>query len=87
MLHIKTVSLSLGIFLSLSFILCVIYGLLTPVSLHMHPFLEAVLPGFKWLSIGSFLLGLIESFLWGIYLGVVFPLIYNFLKKREAVNS
>ncbi|RMF59184.1 MAG: hypothetical protein D6748_07000 [Calditrichaeota bacterium] len=83
MLRIKTLSLSLGLFFSLSFVLCVLYGLLTPSSLHMHPFLEAVLPGFRWISIGSFLLGLIESFLWGIYIGMVFTPIYNFFKKQE----
>jgi hypothetical protein len=30
--------------------LCVSYGLATPESLHMHGFLEQVLPGSKWLT-------------------------------------
>jgi hypothetical protein len=50
----------------------------------MHQFLELVLPGFKWLSVGSAILGLVESFLFGAYFGLVFVPIYNSLKRREA---
>jgi hypothetical protein len=82
MLQIKTVTWALATFLSISFVLCVIYGLLTPESLHMHQFLEIVLPGFKWLGIGSFFLGLIESFLWGAYIGLVYVPVYNFFYQK-----
>ena len=84
MLNIKSVTWSLAVFTAISFILCVLYGLVTPESIHMHPFLEAVLPGFKWLTIGGFILGLIESFLWGAYIGLVYVPIYNFFHKRFA---
>ena len=47
MLNIKVVSWSLGLFTTISFVLCVIYGLLVPPSLHMAPFLEMVLPAFE----------------------------------------
>ncbi len=82
MLRIKTVTWSLATFLTTSYLLCVIYGLITPETLHMHQFLEVVLPGFKWLSFGSFIIGLIESFLWGAYIGLVYVPIYNFFHKR-----
>ena len=82
MLKIKIVTWSLGLFTAFSFIICVIYGLITPESIHMHQFLENVLPAFKWLTVGGFFLGLIESFLWGVYIGLVFVPIYNFLHKR-----
>jgi hypothetical protein len=48
----------------------------------MHQFLEIVLPAFEWISVGSFFLGLAESFLWGVYVGLVFPPIYNALYRR-----
>jgi hypothetical protein len=48
----------------------------------MHEFLETVLPGFRWLTFGSFVLGLVESFVWGAYLAVVFVPIHNFLHRR-----
>ena len=82
MLNIKIVSWSLGIFTAISFILCVIYGLIVPPSMHMYQVLEAVLPAFKWLTFGGFCLGLIESFLYGAYAGLVFVPVYNFLVRR-----
>lgn len=82
MLNLNVVTWSVGLFTAVSFILCVIWGLVTPESLHMHQFLELVLPAFKWLSVGGFVLGLIESFLWGAYAGLVFVPIYNLLYRR-----
>ncbi len=82
MLNIKIVSWSLGIFTAVSFVLCVIYGLVVPQSLQMASALEAVLPAFKWLTLTGFLLGLIESFLYGTYTGLVFVPIYNFLSRK-----
>jgi hypothetical protein len=82
MLNIKVVSWALGLSGAISFVVCVLYGLVTPQSLHMHPFLEQVLPGFKWLTWLGFLLGLAESFLYGVYAAIVFVPIYNLLTKR-----
>lgn len=82
MLNTKLITWALGLFTTASYVLCVIYGLATPESLHMHQFLEIVLPAFTWISFGSFVLGLVESFLWGAYVGLVFPPIYNVLYRR-----
>jgi len=83
LLKIKVVSWSLGIFFAVSFILCILYGLVVPPRLHgMAAFLEAVLPAFKWLTFGGFLLGLVESFLYGVYIGVVFVPIYTFFSRK-----
>ncbi len=84
MLSLKVVSLSLALAAAVSFVVCVGWGLVMPASLHMHGFLELILPGFHWLSFGSFLLGLIESFLFGIYAGLIFVPIYNVLNRRLA---
>ncbi|RJQ52429.1 MAG: hypothetical protein C4526_08450 [Nitrospiraceae bacterium] len=82
-LNIRVVSWSAGIFFVISFVLCVLYGLIVPQKLHgMQNFLEAVLPAFKWLSFGGFVIGLVESFLYGVYIGVVFVPVYNFFYKR-----
>jgi hypothetical protein len=48
----------------------------------MSKFLESVLPAFRWLSFGGFLLGLVESFLYGIYIGIVYVPIYNFMSRK-----
>lgn len=87
MLNLKIVTGALGLWASISFIACVLWGLFMPESLHMHAFLEMVLPGFKWLSWWGFLLGLIESFLYGFYAGFIYVPIYNFLYKKWGAVS
>ncbi len=82
MLSIRVVTWSLATFTTFSFVVCVAYGLIVPESLHMVGFLEMTLPGFKWLSWGSFLIGLVESFLYGVYAGLVYVPIYNFYNKK-----
>ncbi len=81
-LNIRVVTWSLATFTSSSFVLCVVYGLIVPESFHLVQFLEITLPGFKWLSVGSFLIGLVESFLYGVYAGLVYTPIYNFYNKK-----
>ena len=49
----------------------------------MHQFLQFVLPGFTWISVGSAILGLIESFLFGVYFAVIFVPIYNRLNRGQ----
>ena len=65
MLKTKVVALSLALTFAVSYLVCVVWGLVMPASLHMHGFLELILPGFSWLSWPTFLLGLAESFLLG----------------------
>jgi len=74
---------SLGLFLAISFILCVLFDLLVP-SMAMHTAWQAFLPGFTWLSLPSFLLGLVESYAYGWYIALVWGSLYNFLKARSA---
>ncbi len=82
MLNIKVVTWSLGIFGAITFVVCVLYGLIVPDSLHMTQGLETWLPGFTWLTLSGFLIGLVESFLYAVYAGLVFVPIYNMLAKR-----
>jgi 2TM family of unknown function (DUF5676) len=81
-LNIRVMTWSLATFTLFSFVVCVLYRLIVPESMHLVQFLEITLPGFKWLSIGSFLIGLVESFLYGIYAGLVYTPIYNFYNKK-----
>ena len=82
MLNLKIMSWSLGLFTAISFVVCVIYGAIVPDSVHAPQVLEIVLPGFKWLTFWGFWLGLLESFLYGVYAGLVFVPIYNILTRR-----
>ena len=53
-----------------------------PASLHASGLLEMVLPGFTWLTPGSFFLGLVESLLYGAYAGLAFVPVYNAFTRR-----
>lgn len=87
MLNIKIVTWSLAIWTAFTFVFCVVFALLTPSSLYMHALLLQFLPGFEWFSWRGFLVGLIESFLYGAYAGLVFVPIYNFLHRRWGRNA
>ena len=87
MLNLKLVTWSLALFGAVSFLVCILYGLIVPQQLHMTGFLEAVLPGFRWLTVGGFFIGLVESFLYGAYAGLVYVPIYNTLAKRWSTAS
>ncbi len=82
MINTKLVAWSLGTFVAFSFLICVIYGAVAPENLHARALLEMALPGFEWLTPGGFFIGLIESFLYGAYGGLVFSLIYNMFNRR-----
>lgn len=82
MLNTKALTWSLALFGVVTYLVCVVYGLVAPDALHMTAFLEQVLPGFRWLTAAGFVIGLIESFLYGAYAGLVFTPIYNRLSKR-----
>ena len=75
-LYWRDVGLATGSFLSITYVICVAFDLV--FGQHMYESWLKLLPGFTWLSWPSFLLGLVETFLYGIYFGLVFVPIYNF---------
>jgi len=88
MLNLRLVTTATALFTTLSYLFCVALGLLMPQSpFHMGQMLEVLLPAFKWISTGAFFLGLVESLLWGIYLGGGFALVYNALHRRMTVKA
>lgn len=87
MLNIKVVTWSLAIWTAITFVFCVVYGMVTPASMHMTAFLEQILPGFVWLTWMGFFVGLLQSFLYGAYAGLVYVPIYNFLYRRRGTPT
>ncbi len=75
--------LSLGLFLVMSYIVCVLFDLWFP-DLAMNPVWSPLLPGFTWISWPSFFLGLAESFAYGWYVALVFGPVYNYVATRFA---
>jgi hypothetical protein len=81
-LELKVMTWSGGLFGAVTFVACVVYGLIVPAAFHASPLLEQLLPGFRWLTPGSFLLGLVETLVYGAYAGAVFSLIHNAVLRR-----
>jgi hypothetical protein len=77
-----TFGLSLGLFLAITYVLCVGFDLLFP-SQAMHPSWQLLLPGFTWLTWPTFLLGLVESFGYAWYVALIFCPLFNFFAARS----
>ena len=82
MLNIKVVTWTLALWTAFSFAFCVVFGMLTPSGVHMSEFLLQVLPGYELHSWRGFLVGLVQSFLYGAYAGLVYVSIYNLMHRR-----
>lgn len=78
---ILALGMSLGLFLALTFVLCVVFDLIVPGQAMYETWLQ-LLPGFTWLSWPSFFLGLAESFAYGWYVALIFGPLYNFFAAR-----
>lgn len=80
-LPILALGMSLGLFLAVTFVLCVAFDLLFP-GMAMYETWLRLLPGFTWLSWPSFILGLVESFAYGWYVALIFAPLFNFFARR-----
>ena len=68
-------------FLVITYVLCVIYGLLG-FQQGMHQLLFQIIPGFTWITWPSFFIGLFWTFVWGWYIALVFAPLFNFFTAR-----
>jgi len=80
-LNLWVVSASLGVFGAITFTLCILWDLAFP-ALSMVGVWKVVLPGFQGIAWGSYLLGLGEIILYGLYTAVIFVPLYNWLARR-----
>ena len=83
---------SLSLFLSFSYVLCVIGYLILPDLPVKHSALSIFLPGFVLLSWRTFAIGAVESFAWGWYVALMFCPLFNFfaaggLRSRNHQSS
>jgi hypothetical protein len=70
-----------SLFISISFVLCVVFGLLFPQNT-MYEAWQPLLPGFEWLSWQSFFLGLVESYMYGWFITLIWVPLYNFFGSK-----
>ena len=74
--------LSLGLFFAVTFVLCVGFDLIFPGQAMYQTWLR-LLPGFTWLTWPSFLLGVVETFIYGWYVALIFGPLFNFFAARS----
>jgi cytochrome c biogenesis protein CcdA len=70
-----------SIFLAITFIFCVVFDLIFPEHA-MYRAWQDLLPGFEWISWKSFLIGLIETYVYGWYFAVIWVPLYNCFSNR-----
>ena len=87
MLNARVWTVTLGCWMAISFTLCVLGGVIAPGLPIPHRTLELLLPGFTWISAGAFGLGLVETFLYGVYAGWLFVLLHNFFARRWETTA
>ena len=75
-----------SLFLLVSYLLCVGFGLLFP-AYRMYEAWAPMLPGFEWLTLSGFLLGLIGSYLWGWYIAIVWVPLYELFDRRNQTRE
>ena len=72
-----------SLFIMITFILCVMFDLIFPGNAMYSVWLK-LLPGFEWLTLKSFITGVVESYLYGWYITLIWVPLYNYfgLKAR-----
>src|SRR5262245_47047993 len=73
---------SLSAFFTMSYLVCILLGVIGGWDWGLHqPWLQ-FLPGFTWLTWPSFVLGLVESIAYGWYTALLFGGLYNVAAAR-----
>ena len=85
-LNLTVIGLTLGLFSAITFTLCILWDLVLPAYSMMRVW-ELVLPGFRGITLASVVLGLGESFLYGVYAALVFVPLYNWLSRRIGAQA
>lgn len=81
-LRFKPAAFALVIFGLITYILCIIFDLIFP-QWAMYRLWEILLPGFTWISWGSFFIGAVGVIIYGLYIATVFVPIYNYFQKGD----
>lgn len=83
--HVPVVALgwALSLFLALTYVICVLFDLIFP-DFAMNGIWSGLLPGFVWLTPVGFIIGLVESFLYGWYAALVFGGLFNAFAGRRG---
>lgn len=76
---------ALSLFLALTYLVCIAFDLIFP-AYAMYETWSGLLPGFVWLTPVGFIIGLVESFLYGWYAALIFGGLYNAIAARGTAT-
>ncbi len=81
---IRTWGWTLSLFLLITYLVCIAFGLVAPEQMHMHRAWAPLLPGFEWLTISGFIAGAVGSFLYGWYAAILLVPLYNRFSRHAG---
>jgi hypothetical protein len=74
--------LSLSGFFAVSFLACILLGIIVPDGATHRPWLQ-FFPGFEWLTTRSVIIGLVWTQVYGWWTALVFGSLFNFFAARS----
>ena len=87
MLNWKVTIPTFASFTAITYVACLAFGLVVPERFHAAWFLEAMLPGFRWLTPASAVIGLVETAVYGAAAGALWTALYNYFTRLAARNT
>lgn len=85
-ISLSAVGHATSLFLAITFTLCVGFDLLFPEHA-MYKAWQDLLPGFEWISVKSFFVGVVEAWAYGWYFALIWVPIYNVVTARANKTS
>lgn len=82
-ISLSAVGHATSLFLAITFALCVGFDLLFP-QYAMYTAWQVLFPGFEWISMKSFLIGLVEAWAYGWYFALIWIPLYNIVNARAS---
>lgn len=73
---------ALSLFLVISYLICIGFGLFVPTEMRMYEAWAPLLPGFEWLTLSGFLFGLVGAYVYGWYIALMFVPLYRYFSNR-----
>jgi hypothetical protein len=82
-IRIIPLGLSLSAFFAITYLLCLGMGLIFPDGGMHKPWLQ-FLPGFEWLTLKGFVIGLVWTQLYGWYIAALFSSLFSLFASRNS---
>ena len=71
-----------SLLIAITFLICVAFDLVFPDHAMYEVWLK-LLPGFTWISWKSFFLGLVEAYLYGWFIALIWVPLYNYFGSKS----